>query len=257
MSGAEARLRAAAHRLDADVDLLTAHEQFLELERAYAERTASDEGIAALTAAARAVEEHALGEAAGRDGDDDLACAHLDRARRLGLPGLARPGRRRSWDDADLDTVADAAGEGDRAALESLLARLRPFLERYCRARLPCGRENGVDADDVVQEVLMAVLVQLPGRRTTSVTAFAVAVARRTLHGHARTAMRFEVDARLGELPLDERNVLVARVLTGRAVDETADLLDMPPGEVKAKQHRALSRLRLLMGAPAAQENGR
>ena len=54
------------------------------------------------------------------------------------------------------------AQSGERAALEELLGRLRPGVLRYCRARL--GRSGGSygSADDVAQEVCMAVLTALP-----------------------------------------------------------------------------------------------
>ncbi|GAA3226808.1 hypothetical protein GCM10017691_16630 [Pseudonocardia petroleophila] len=260
MTGAEARLRAAAHQLDGDVDLLDSYQRFLALEQAYAERTMHDEGVASLSAAAAAVEAHSVGESAARAGDDDTARLHLDLAHRLGLPGLTRPGGRENWEGVDLDTVADAAAAGDRAAVAALLTRLRPLVGRYCRARLQTVPLSGpvVDPDDLVHTVLMAVLARLPERRSTSVTGFALAIARQAVRaGGRQTAMPpgldaglHELDAGLRELPLDERNVVVARVVIGRSAAETADLLGMTPGDVRIAQHRALARLRMLLSDP-------
>ncbi|MET0417076.1 MAG: sigma factor, partial [Actinoplanes sp.] len=57
------------------------------------------------------------------------------------------------------------AANGDRAAVAALLTGVRPGLVRYCRARL--GRVGGAytTADDVAQEVCLAVLKALPGYR--------------------------------------------------------------------------------------------
>ena len=64
----------------------------------------------------------------------------------------------------DADLVARAV-HGDPHATEALLAQARPGLVRYCRARL--GRIGGAytTADDVAQEVCLAVLTALPGYR--------------------------------------------------------------------------------------------
>src|SRR6478672_6921339 len=62
----------------------------------------------------------------------------------------------------EMSPLVARAQAGERAALEELLGRLRPGVLRYCRARL--GRTAGSfgSADDVAQEVFMAVLTALP-----------------------------------------------------------------------------------------------
>src|SRR3954462_5977853 len=62
----------------------------------------------------------------------------------------------------EMSPLVARAQAGERAALEELLARLRPGVLRYCRARL--GRSGGSfgSAGDVAQEVCMAVLTALP-----------------------------------------------------------------------------------------------
>src|SRR3954451_19183572 len=62
----------------------------------------------------------------------------------------------------EMSPLVARAQAGERAALEELLARLRPGVLRYCRARL--GRSAGSfgSADDVAQEVCVAVLTALP-----------------------------------------------------------------------------------------------
>ena len=62
------------------------------------------------------------------------------------------------------DLAAQAVG-GQPAAIESLLRQIRPMVLRYCRARL--GRISGhyQAADDVAQEVCIALLSALPRYR--------------------------------------------------------------------------------------------
>ena len=46
-----------------------------------------------------------------------------------------------------------------------MLAIIRPLVVRYCRARLGRMDRSSVSADDVAQEVCLAVLTALPGYR--------------------------------------------------------------------------------------------
>jgi RNA polymerase sigma-70 factor (ECF subfamily) len=62
-----------------------------------------------------------------------------------------------------LEELVAGAVNGDERARERLLAELHPLVLRYCRARL--GRQETVmgSADDVAQEVCLAVVSALPG----------------------------------------------------------------------------------------------
>src|SRR5215218_10387238 len=66
---------------------------------------------------------------------------------------------------ADLQWLAAHAVEGDAQATESLLGAVHRMVHRYCRARL--SRYPGAEhaADDVAQEVCIAVLSALPRYR--------------------------------------------------------------------------------------------
>src|SRR5437588_11579075 len=64
-----------------------------------------------------------------------------------------------------LGAVVDAAVGGDRQAVERLLAMVRPLVVRYCRARVGRQERSFASADDVAQEVCLAVLTALPGYR--------------------------------------------------------------------------------------------
>ena len=76
---------------------------------------------------------------------------------------LSRPAK---GDENDLRDLTSLAVQGDPAAVESLIGRVRPMIVRYCRARL--GRVSGQYhiADDVAQEVCIAVLARCPAIAT-------------------------------------------------------------------------------------------
>jgi len=60
------------------------------------------------------------------------------------------------------DDMVDRAVAGDAVALELLLSRVHPVVVRYCRSRMSAGHRSLASADDVAQEVCMAVLTALP-----------------------------------------------------------------------------------------------
>jgi RNA polymerase sigma-70 factor, ECF subfamily len=147
---------------------------------------------------------------------------------------------------------------------------------RYCRARL--GRISGQyqAADDVAQEVCIALLSALPryrdiGRPFASfvygIASHKVADAMRSAAGLAiptedlpdgpddrpgpeETAVAAieaeRVRALLARLPVQQHELLVRRVLAGMSAQETGNELGMSAGAVRVAQHRALARLRVL-----------
>jgi RNA polymerase sigma-70 factor (ECF subfamily) len=177
----------------------------------------------------------------------------------------------------EMTPLVARAQVGDRAALEELLARLRPGVLRYCRARL--GRTGGSygSADDVAQEVCMAVLTALPryvdqGR---PFAAFVYGIAGHKVADAQRAGFRDRSDATdalpdraddapgpeeavvaaaeaataaalLDMLPPAHRELLLLRVVAGLSAEETGAALGMSPGAVRVAQHRALARLRAL-----------
>ncbi|HSK28008.1 MAG TPA: RNA polymerase sigma factor ShbA [Jiangellales bacterium] len=175
----------------------------------------------------------------------------------------------------DSRELAARAARGDRGALDSLLGRVRPLVHRYCRARL--GRHGGDHAaDDVAQEVCLAVLKALPryrdeGRPFESfvygIASHKVADALRVRHrdGVLHADVPDSVDGQptpeehvirrddadtarslLALLPEPQRELLVLRVAVGLSAEETGQMLGMSAGAVRVAQHRALSRLRVL-----------
>lgn len=173
------------------------------------------------------------------------------------------------------------AVDGDEGAKEALLAEVRPLVLRYCRARL--GRMAGSyhTADDVAQDVCMAVLTALPryrdmGRPFMSfvygIASHKVADAqRRELRGAVPTenvpdgpdgkpgpedrALRVsearEARELLDRLPEQQRELILLRVAGGFSAEETGRVLGMSAGAVRVAQYRALSRLRALAAEEA------
>jgi RNA polymerase sigma-70 factor (ECF subfamily) len=195
---------------------------------------------------------------------------------------MTSPGEgRRHRIDRDLnDLVADAMS-GDPRATEDLLARVHRLVHRYCRARL--SRFPGAEhaADDVAQEVCIAVFSALPRYRDEGkpFEAFVYRVAANKVADAQRWAYRTPTpqaevpdvidltdgpealavrasDARearelLDRLPETLRELVVLRVAVGLTAEETGRALGMSPGAVRVAQHRAVQRLRNLAVEPA------
>src|SRR3981081_2889141 len=64
-----------------------------------------------------------------------------------------------------LDDLVGAAVPGGRQVIDQVLASIRPLVVRYCRARVGRQERNFASADDVAQEVCLAVLTALPSYR--------------------------------------------------------------------------------------------
>lgn len=191
------------------------------------------------------------------------------------LPGENRAGRAVP-DRTGLRDLANLAISGQPDAIESLLGEVRPMVVRYCRARL--GRIAGHYhvADDVAQEVCIAVLTALPRYRDMGrpFASFVFGIAAHKVADAVRSATRSAVptedlpdgpDERPGPeemavagieaqrardllalLPGNLRELLVLRVVSGLTAEETGHVLGMSAGAVRVAQHRALARLRAI-----------
>jgi len=185
-----------------------------------------------------------------------------------------RPAAGGRADGAGLRDLTSRAALGQPAAIESLLARIRPMIVRYCRARL--GRIAGHYhvADDVAQEVCIAVLSALPRYRDMGrpFASFVFGIASHKVADAMRSAARLAVPteilpdgpdeqpgpeetvvasleaerarALLARLPVHLRELVILRVVTGLSAEETGNVLGMTAGAVRVAQHRALARLR-------------
>jgi RNA polymerase sigma-70 factor (ECF subfamily) len=180
-----------------------------------------------------------------------------------------------------LERLVPAAVAGDKDARDLLLAEIQPLVQRYCRGRL--GRSEGVigSADDVAQDVCLAVISALPHYQIKGLSfrAFVYGIAahkvtdafraigrNRTdpvaempdspmLHdGPEQRLLAAELAERLGHLlhrlTPRQREVLVLRIAVGLSAEETAQVVGSTPGAVRVTQHRALNRLRGVIGGP-------
>ncbi|KAB1913882.1 MULTISPECIES: RNA polymerase sigma factor ShbA [unclassified Micromonospora] len=172
------------------------------------------------------------------------------------------------------------AAAGDPAAVEELLVGVRPGLVRYCRARL--GRVGGAytTADDVAQEVCVAVLRALPRYREQGVpfAAFVYGIAAHKVADAQRSAVRDaavtptdapvdrpdaapgpeqqavasdlarRLSALLDRLPDVQREIILLRVAAGLSAEEVGGIVGMSAAAVRMAQSRALARLRTLAG---------
>ena len=177
------------------------------------------------------------------------------------------------------DELVRAAMAGERDAVECLLAEIRPQVVRYCRGRLgPPNRSPS--ADDVAQEVCLAVLTALPSYRDQGrpFLAFVYGIAQHKVAdahraaarnraepvaeipdeveggvGPEQRALQGELNERMSQLlqvlPDKQREIVVLRVVVGLSAEETADAVGSTPGAVRVAQHRALARLRKVLAA--------
>jgi RNA polymerase sigma-70 factor (ECF subfamily) len=176
------------------------------------------------------------------------------------------------------NSTATAAANGDRRAVAELLSTVRPLVFKYCRARVGAQERSQASADDVAQDVCLAVLTALPGFRDQGrpflafvygIAAHKVADAHRAAarnrsepvadvpeepdyhagpEQHAlRNEQSVEVREMLKDLPMKQREILVLRVVVGLSAEETAIAVGSTPGAVRVAQHRALNKLRNAM----------
>src|SRR4051812_33982083 len=178
---------------------------------------------------------------------------------------LPRPGGRLTKED--LDPLVKDAGEGNPAAIHSLLQMIEPIVVRYCRARLG-GRDLGhLSADDIAQEVCLAVLKALPDYQDRggsflylvhAISANKVADAYRAAardrsepvaelpelperleSGNQPEVHALELDlgSRLSQLlrvlPQRQREVVALRISVGLSATETGEALGISPGQVR------------------------
>jgi RNA polymerase sigma-70 factor (ECF subfamily) len=183
-----------------------------------------------------------------------------------------------------IDTLVAGAVGGDTRARDDLLALIHPLVLKYCRARL--GRQESLmgSADDVAQDVCMAVVSALPNYQLKGLSfrAFVYGIAAHkvtdafraigrnraepvadlpdgpvTADGPEHRLLAAEMSARLAALLAHltprQREVLVLRLAVGLSAEETAQAVRSTPGAVRVTQHRALGRLRrILLGEAAA-----
>lgn len=173
-------------------------------------------------------------------------------------------------DEPDLDALASAAASGDGAALERLLAAVRPEVLRLCARFLPL-RE---DAEEACQDTLLAVaqgIARFSGRSSFQTWLHRVAanrarstyqmVRRRSAERGAATAPELPDPRRTSEVAGTRIDLLdgleaigpslaepvALRDVLGLGYREIATLLDLPEGTAKTRVRVGRQRLRGLL----------
>lgn len=177
-----------------------------------------------------------------------------------------------------LDPLVTAAVNGDRKSTDRLLGLLRPLVVRYCRSRVGRQERTFASADDVAQEVCLAVFRALPGYRDHGrpFLAFVYGIAAHKVADAHRSSARNRADPMAevpdapefgdnpetrviqGELATrmeqlmaalapKQQEILRLRFMVGLSAEETAEAVGSTPGAVRVAQHRALTRLRKML----------
>jgi RNA polymerase sigma-70 factor (ECF subfamily) len=176
-------------------------------------------------------------------------------------------------DDPDLDDLARRAADGDRVALEELLAAIQPRVRRICGRMLL----HPEDAEEAAQDALLLVATKIGGFAGRSrFTTWLHAVASNSARSTYRTLKRRAAETATAEMPIhvDPRTTsviagsrldllealevvgtdhpelvepLVLRDVQQLEYAEIARLLDIPLGTVKSRIHAARLAVRPLL----------
>ncbi len=164
---------------------------------------------------------------------------------------------------------------GDQEAVATLFTWIRPAIVRYCRSRIGRSGSAYSSADDVAQEICVAVLGAIAryGDEPESFLPFVYGIAAHKVADHYRRAgrdrsdptadvpdgidhgaspeqqtmaadLRDRLEALLATLPPRQREILVLRLIVGLSAQETATAVGLTPTAVRVTQHRALAKLR-------------
>jgi RNA polymerase sigma-70 factor, ECF subfamily len=176
--------------------------------------------------------------------------------------------------ETELKTLMLASQRGDAAAYRELLAKLVPRLRAYCKRRMIGARRGAEEAEDLVQETLLAVHLKRHTYDPDALfTPWLHAIARYKLIDHLRSNKMSRMDvpiddhqdlmaaddhasiegthdmARLlGRLPQKTRQAIEAVKLEGKSVAETAVRYGMSESNVKISLHRGLKALAAFIG---------
>jgi RNA polymerase sigma factor (sigma-70 family) len=165
------------------------------------------------------------------------------------------------------DRLVRAFVGGESLAFEELYHRHSARVYTYLK------REVGPSAEDLLQETFIRLAASLPNYRPCGkFGGYAFQVARNLVRNHRRRARPapasldavqepaercepesdLELEQALGNLPAEQREVLLLRTVGGLSFVEIAELTRRPLGTVLARMHRGLDRLRRLLGQEVA-----
>jgi RNA polymerase sigma-70 factor (ECF subfamily) len=177
---------------------------------------------------------------------------------------------------SDLNRLADTAAEGDHPSTEMLLRLVQPLVVRYCRTQLGREEDSFASADDVAQDVCLAVFTTLHLYRNQDLPflAFVYAIAVYKVTAARRAAARDrtgpaatlpdEPDSQLDPehqgvmrdvlatwvalmrrmLTAKQWEILMLRLVVRLSVEETADAIGSSPRAVQVTLHKALATIR-------------
>ena len=186
--------------------------------------------------------------------------------------------------DAQAERIlVDAAKAGDQAALSELYQTYFPRLYRYILARTG----NSYDAEDLTEEVFMRVLQAIKRfeHRKAPFSAWLFRIAHNAVISQRRKETARGRSSQLNDgmqvdtagpeelaekhvalsevmqaaktLPDAQRQVISLRFAAGLTVAETARAMGKGEGNVKVIQHKAIAKLREMMGQPKKQPKPR
>jgi RNA polymerase sigma factor (sigma-70 family) len=183
--------------------------------------------------------------------------------------GWAREGDWTAW--------MRAAMSGDAGAYRRFLVAVTPHLRAMARHRCRVAGVSGGDAEDIVQEVLLAIhLKRGTWDQSRPIGPWIAAIVRNKLVDALRRRGRHvtvpiedvidtlgaeedadgaspgEIDGLLGQLKLRQREIVKSISINGSSVRETADRLHMTEGAVRVALHRALKTLAALYRGEAS-----
>jgi RNA polymerase sigma-70 factor (ECF subfamily) len=177
-------------------------------------------------------------------------------------------------------TLLERARAGDRAALESLVARHLPRLQRWASGRLPRWARDMADTQDLVQETLFQTFKRIEAFEPRGEGALQAYLRQAVLNrireelrrakrrppkseldpeaeGNARSPLEEAIgheaveryEQALARLRPADRELVVARIELGYTNQEIAELLDKPtPNAARMAAERAIVRLAKEMG---------
>jgi RNA polymerase sigma-70 factor (ECF subfamily) len=170
--------------------------------------------------------------------------------------------------ESEWSMLLRAANGGDAAAYQTFLKQMLPVLRRSVSRSLARARMPAVEAEDIVQEILLAVhLKRQTWIETAPVAPWIFTIARhKTIDALRRRGRRIElpvedfadtlvaastepslaganVDRHLADLPDGQRKVVQRIAVDGQSIAETAAAFEMTQGAVRVALHRGLARL--------------
>ena len=189
-----------------------------------------------------------------------------------------------NWHEVDDIQLLKIAQEGNSEAFGAIYERYAEKVFRYLNAHLG----NGLDAEDLTEEVFIRVWRALPDyrERGTPFLSFVFRVARNALIDHYRRERRVvgqvssdevmiadhkpgpgeivsqqleqqELREALEGLREDYRNVLILRFLSELDPEDTALAMGRSAGAVRVLQHRALAALRVRLEKIRGNQDGK